>query len=218
LNLRRFMKSALCIGMAVILPAMTLSCASGASSDPRTAALASGQGEDFVTFRVVDVMIAPTRLDGKPWDRGTGFEDPSIRDRIVTGMNRALNAKGAYDAASVALGRLGDAWGRPDVGGSASVDPGDGKQETRSLEGEKNSLTPRFVARWEHIPLTHWTTVRMYFVDKDAVGSGDIGAVVLSPLDLAAALKENGAVHHLRVDDQTNGQILFVGISVKSEH
>jgi hypothetical protein len=208
------MKNRLWLGLAAILPSLTLSCASGPSSTPRSVALTSGEGQEFVTFRLVDVMISPTRLDGKPWNAGAPIDDPGARDRVVSAMNHAANAKGAYDAASVAIDRIGGVWGRPDVGGTAAVDLGDGKPQTRALDGERGSLTPHFAAEWDHVPLTHWTTVRMYFVDKN---SADIGAVVLSPLDLAAALKDNGAVHHLRVDDQTNGQILFVGIAVKAE-
>jgi hypothetical protein len=212
------MKMALGLGMAAALAMLTTSCAPGASSGAPRTALVNGEVAELVTFRIVDVMISPTRLDGKPWDVAAQLDEPGARDKVVTAMNHAANAKKAYDAASDALSRLGDTWGGlPDVGVNASVDPGDGKPQARSFSGDKDSLTPHFDARWDHVPLSHWTTVHMYFVDQDAAGKTDIGAVVLSPLDLAAALKENGKVHHLRVDDQTNGQILFVGISVASE-
>jgi hypothetical protein len=211
------MKTVLGIGTTAILATLTTSCASAASSAPRTA-LVNGEVAELVTFRIVDVMISPTRLDGKPWDVAAQLDEPGAREKVVSAMNHAANAKGAYAAASDALGRMGDSWGGlPDVGVSASVDPGDGKPQSRAFDGDKDSLTPHFDARWDHIPLSHWTTVHMYFVDNDSAGRTDIGAVVLSPLDLAAALKENGKVHHLRVDDQTNGQILFVGISVSPE-
>jgi hypothetical protein len=212
------MKTVLGIGTAAILATLTASCASGTSGGAPRTALVNGELAELVTFRIVDVMISPTRLDGKPWDVAAQLDEPGARDKVVSAMNHAANAKGAYAAASDTLSRLSDSWGGlPDVGMRASVDPGDGKPQTQSFDGDKDSLTPHFEARWDHIPLSHWTTVHMYFVDQDPTGRTDIGAVVLSPLDLAAALKENGKVHHLRVDDQTNGQILFVGISVAPE-
>jgi hypothetical protein len=213
------MKTTLSVALLALLPTSTTSCAGGASSGGARGPLTNARGDELVTFRLVDVMISPTRLDGKPWDSVAHIDDPGARDRIVTAMNHASNAKGAYDAASTAMSHLGNEWGGlPDVGGTASVDVGDGKMQTYSFDGEKDSLTPHFDTRWEHVPLSHWTTVRMYFVDRETTGKSDIGAVVLSPLDLAAALEKNGRAHHVRVDDQTNGQILFVGIAVKAEH
>jgi hypothetical protein len=207
------------ISLAIaLLPALATSCAVAPSPSGAQTPLSNAHGEELVTFRLVDVMISPTRLGGKPWDAVAHVDDPGARDRILRAMNHASNAKGAYDAASSAMSRLGKEWGGlPDVAGTASLDAGDGKMQTYSFEGEKDSLTPHFTTRWEHVPLSHWTTVRMYFVDREATGKSDIGAVVLSPLDLAAAMEQRGKVHHVRVDDQTNGQILFVGIAVDAE-
>ena len=211
------MQTVLLLGVAAILSVAATSCASSAASRSAAAALASGAGEEIVTFRLVDAMISPTRIDGRPWDMATPLADPAARERVVTAMDHASDAKVAYESASAVLGRLDHSGGRPDVSGAASLDFGNGRPETREIEGGKDTLTPRFVAEWDHVPLTNWTSVRMYFVDKDGGREDDIGAVELSALDLAAALKDTGTVHHVRVDDQTNGQILFVGISVKSE-
>src|SRR5439155_12154941 len=125
--------------------------------------------------------------------------------------NKATDPKRAYDEAAAAIARLGDAWGRPDVAGRASVDQATGTPDTRTFEGGLDTFTPHLGAEWTHVPLTHWTTMHMYFVEKDPGGTEDIGAVVLSAHDLAKALEQHGRVHHVRVDDQTNGQVLYVG-------
>ena len=66
------MKTSLYLGIAARLSALTLSCATADSAGPRTAPLAGDHPEAKVTLRLVDVMISPTRLDGKPWDQPTG--------------------------------------------------------------------------------------------------------------------------------------------------
>jgi hypothetical protein len=192
-------------------------CASSSSAGGASGAAIGGEGTIFVTFRVEDAMVSPTKADGTPWDEATPLDEPKARDRIVSAMDHSANAKAAYDAAKSAIRNFGEAGGRPDVGGRASVDNGDAQQSTRTLDGDKDTFTPHFGTEWTHVALTHWTTVHMYFVDHDPGGDDDIAAVVLSPLDLAEALKTPGKVHHVRVDDQTNGQVLFVGISVTPE-
>jgi hypothetical protein len=213
------MKTALPIGTLALASTLMACAASSSPTGIRAGSLrADGEGTELVTVRLVDAMISPTRLDGRPWDVAVQLEGSGARDRVVSAMNHAANAKGAYDAAASVLGHVADgSSGLPDVRVKASVDTGDGKAQASSFDGETDSLTPHFRARWEHVVLTRWTMVHMYFVDADEAGASDIGAVVLSPLDLAAALEEKGKVHHLRVDDQTNGQILFVGIAVDPE-
>ena len=97
------------------------------------------------------------------------------------------------------------------------MEQNDGKPDTRTFEAGLDTFTPRFDVTWSHVPLSHWTTMHMYFVEKDPGGTEDIGAVVLSAHDLAKALDLRGETHHVRVDDQTNGQMLYVGISVIAE-
>jgi hypothetical protein len=205
------------LALALAASASTLACASSSPGRGGWTTLPNGEEVVLVTFRIEDAMISPAKADGTPWDVATPIDEPNARGLLVNAMDHASNAKGAYDAATAAIARFGDAWGRPDVSGRASVDNGDKKGEMRALDGGRDSFTPRFGAEWSHVPLTHWTTVHMYLVDGDPGGNEDIGAVVLSPLDLAEALKHRGRVHHVRVDDQTNGQVLFVGISVTPE-
>lgn len=56
--------------------------------------------------------------------------------------------------------------------------------------------------------------VRLSLLDEDLVNHDAIGVVELNAWDLDAAVKAN-QVFHVRVDDQANGQVLFVGISVR---
>jgi hypothetical protein len=202
------------LGLALV--SLVLACGGGGASGS-AGALPAGDAFVLVTVRLEDAMISPVKADGKPWDVATPLVEPAARSEIVAAMNKEKDPRRAYDAAAAAIAKLGDAWGRPDVAGRAIVDQNDGKQDTRTFESGLDTFTPHIGVEWTHVPLSHWTTMHMYFVEKDPGGTQDIGNVVLSAHDLAKALERRGETHHVRVDDQTNGQVLYVGIVVTAE-
>jgi hypothetical protein len=204
--------------LAAVLAAATASCgASSSHAHGKWTTLPSGEQVELVTVRLEDVMIAPAKSDGRQWDVATPIDEPNARAQVVAAMDHAPDPKRAYEAALAAIARLGDAWGRPDIAGKVSLDQADGTEEKRTFEGPIDTFTPRLGVTWTHVPLSHWTTMHMYLVEKDPGGTEDVGAVVLSAHDLARAFEQHGRVHHVRVDDQTNGQVLYVGIVVLRE-
>jgi hypothetical protein len=58
--------------------------------------------------------------------------------------------------------------------------------------------------------------LRITLIDQDVVEDDPIGVVELTEADLVAA-RTAGRVHHVQVSEQSQNQILFVGISVLAE-
>src|SRR3954469_21453817 len=122
-----------CASFLAVLSAFTaLACGSGSSRGESS--LPAGDSFARVTIRLQDAMISPVKADGRPWDVATPLVEPAARAEIVGAMDKEKNPKRAYDAALGAIGKLGDAWGRPDVAGKASVEQNDGKPDTRTFE------------------------------------------------------------------------------------
>jgi hypothetical protein len=81
----------------------------------------------------------------------------------------------------------------------------------------KDTFTPIWNVRWDHVPLTASTRLRVSLTDKDLANDDPIGEVVLNDRDLMAAMAA-GTNDQIRVDGQTNGQVLFVGVEVVVEN
>jgi hypothetical protein len=71
-------------------------------------------------------------------------------------------------------------------------------------------------ATWRHVWLTDFTRVRLHVEDEDGVRRDEIGTVDIGAEQLQAALQMR-RVLQVNVADQSNRQLLFVGVAVIAE-
>ena len=72
-----------------------------------------------------------------------------------------------------------------------------------------------FEVNWKNVPLGHGARAKLTLFDKDLTKSEPIGTAEITEQDMQAALAA-GKVYQVRVDDQTNRQLLFIAISVQA--
>jgi len=131
---------------------------------------------------------------------------------------RALGASNPYAAVFGFLGSMSlGATERPEPYGFADLLSSQGNQRL-NLTSLRDTLTPMWQGppSWSHVPLGPNTRIRISLWDKDLVNDDPIGVAELNSEHLAAALRAR-QVYQVRVTDQGNGQVLFIGISVMPE-
>jgi hypothetical protein len=88
-----------------------------------------------------------------------------------------------------------------------------------ALAAQQDTFTPQFQGppSWSHVAFDGSTRLAVELKEKDLLVADDaVGTFVIGPRDMLEALHA-GKVHQVRVDDQTNGQVLFAAISVMAE-
>jgi hypothetical protein len=164
---------------------------------------------EFVRVTIVSATIGPTKIDGSRWDALTAL--PNLAAAVVTESGGSTG--GAIVAAHV-TGEMLAPFEKPDPEGWAELDG-----ERRSLAcGGGDTLTPQWStsATFAHVRLSDAARLRIHLEDRDPLGNEPIGDVELHGGVMLAAL-ERGGVYQARVDDQTHGQVLTVGITVAPE-
>lgn len=163
-----------------------------------------------VEFR--GALSGPSKFGGAAWD-GLGQLDSSAQ----AGLGRALTAVDPYAAvlsffANPALATLE----RPEPFGHARAAVNGVVVQALELPlAQHDTLTPMWSnARLVRVPLVVDTRLEIELYDKDLVNDDAMGAATITASDLATALRV-GTVHHVRVAEQTNNQVLFVDISVE---
>lgn len=168
---------------------------------------------------MIDATVAPGTAQGKSWD-GPGL----VSIEVMQGVSKLL-------ARIPARGRVEDATKTgavvAEIGAAiaASIAPPDPKGQADLLvagTSRRLSLPERhdtFHPTWsgitfDQVPLVEGLRLRVQLFDADDIGSDDpIGTAELTYEDIVEALSYEQVVQ-LRVDNQTNGQLLFLGISV----
>jgi hypothetical protein len=86
---------------------------------------------------------------------------------------------------------------------------------TLDKPGQRETYTPAWEGppMWSRVPLGKETRIRVHLIDRDLAFDDEIGTAELNSTDLTAAFL-SAQVYHVRVAEQTNNQILFIGISV----
>jgi hypothetical protein len=156
----------------------------------------------------VNATIAPAKLDGSAWD-GLGGIVPTL----TAGAASAMGA--GTDTAIVVAHVTGEAlshFTRPDPYGWA---------EARGARVDLKRTSDTLMPSWSAPPLRKITLdgsarVRVHLIDHDLDADDPIGDVELGDKELREALA-SAKVYQVRVDDQTHGQVLFVGVSVEEE-
>lgn len=199
-------RSAFATGAVALAGALVSSCSSRPAST-----VPSGS---FVSVDLVGLTVGPGKADGSRWD---GFG--AIPDAAARAIGRALDGSGPFVAVMSELSRpVVASLERPDICGVGRlVTAGRTSHEIR-FEGDRDSFTPHFSdARWTHIPVDGSVRLRVEAVDEDFQVDDPAGTFELGAEDFRRGAEE-GNVFPVRVDQQTNRQVLFASISVFVEN
>lgn len=189
------------IGSALVLA----SCGTPRAPEPALPA--------FVNVELRGGLIGPAKVGGAAWD-GLGHLDAAAQG----GLGRALAAVDPYAAVlSFFTNPALTALERPEPFGRvrATVN-GVVVQELELPLAQRDTLTPVWSSTgFVRVPLVPDTRLEFELYDKDLVNDDAMGAATLTASDIAIALRV-GVVHHVRVAEQTNNQVLFIDISVEA--
>ena len=177
-----------------------------------------------MSVQIVDAIIAPGKADGTSWDETyDGYVPASVltelgdrasrrescwrdvsRPRWPPNLNNAIELvrtkPDAYGTAqATTFGVAGDAYW-------LAHDRSDAIQD---------NYTPIWPYGWHYtnVPIDSDVRILVNLSDKDLVNDDPIGAAEINSTDLMDALAAQQKFY-VRVDDQTAGQLLFIGISV----
>jgi len=176
----------------------------------------------WVSVQVVDAIIAPSKADGTAWD-GTVM----IPDEVLTQVGDALaggDPVGGVLAvlAGPTLNDAIDSLDKPDAFGTAqaTVFGTIGEAYWLAQEGDaiQDSYTPIWPYGWyyKNVPIDSDVRISVQLWDSDLIDDDPIGVAQINSSDFKAALAAQEKFY-VRVDDQTDGQLLFIGISVTQQ-
>ncbi len=183
----------------------------------------------MVTVEILNALIGPCKADGTKWD-GIGHCDKKAQSQmtqltsqqVVGAVLKNFNLYG--QAAAIMQGMGGSILSKeekPDPFGTVEVCTDNefhpDLKHNFFPKGVflKDTYTPDFPNyEFKQIPLNKGTRLRITLWDKDLTKDDFIGKAELTYDDLVAALKA-GKIFQVMVADQTQNQLLFVGISVR---
>lgn len=174
----------------------------------------------LVTVLIEDALIGPGKVDHTPWDEGNPIP-PEVFSSLTTAL---VSASPFTNALAVVGGRvLTDALSatqKPDIYGTMRIDVF-GQVGTeywlKTFEQRTaDSFTPPFPAPsgFQNVPIDADVRIRIHLADADLINDDEVGIAVINSEDMQAALASR-MKYQVPVWDQTNNQILFIGISVQ---
>jgi hypothetical protein len=199
-------------------PASTAGASGASSSMP---ALPS-----IVAIDMLGALIGPSKSNGAEWD-GTG----SIPTEIVVGLAAAAGQPEVGPLLNFMQQSAIKSLSAPDAYGIAELDPygiaeldpyGNGFDTTLTItlatpdNNTGNTFQPSWplpVPGWRSVPFGPGLKVRVTLKDEDIANPDDIGTATINYEDLVEAWTAQDS-HWVRVDDQTNRQLLAVQVQV----
>jgi hypothetical protein len=180
----------------------------------------SSQGAEYAgeipesgTLRLHGVTVAPCKYGGAAWD-GPGQLAP---DEVGV-LGTLLKGRVPYVEFAKALATpAAQALDKPEVQGDARL-LRPSEEVPTMLTAQEDTFTPQFAPTptWQRVPFDGSVRLAVNLVDDDIVGVDPVGTFQIGPDDMIEALRA-GNVHQVRVDGQTNQQVLFAAISVMVE-
>jgi hypothetical protein len=163
---------------------------------------------------IVSALIGPAKVSGLPWD-GTGG---AVDEGTWGELGVALGAADPYTAAVGILASMTDSGtARPDPKGTALLYSAGSETRIELPMAFRDTYTPTWSeATFHKVPGNIDQRLRITLIDQDVMEDDPIGVVELTPADLEAA-RASGRIYQVRVSDQSQNQILFIGISVIAE-
>jgi hypothetical protein len=174
---------------------------------------------DRVNIALIDATIGPGTAQGKAWDGPGTVPIAALQEvsrLLATAPMRGKAEEAAKTGAVIAeiTAAIANVLARPDPRGQVELLVG-GASRRLLLPERRDTLRPTWQGvSFDQVPLVEGMRLRIQLFDADDIGSDDpIGTAELTHEDIVAALTHEQVVQ-IRVDQQTQGQLLFVGISV----
>jgi hypothetical protein len=177
-----------------------------------------GYSGRWVTVQIVDAIIAPGKADGTTWD---GFG--TIPSDVLTDVDQALAAINPVEGilavlAGPALNGALISVDKPDPYGVAQATTFGVVGDTYWIVDRTHALPDTYTPIWPtfgytNVPIDSDVRIAVEIWDQDISDDDPIGVAQINSADLKAALAAQ-AKYEVRVDDQTDGQLLFIGVSV----
>ena len=158
-----------------------------------------------VTITLEAAAVAEAKTDGRKWDDPAWFASVAMAGAAALGVDGGLTI-GPFLALLSPLEA-------PDPVGTAVLSYRGGSA-THTLRARENTRAPRYAVSWERVPLTPEVRLRVELRDDDVFESDHIGLAEVGYDELRAALDSRG-VKRVDVREQTDGQLLNLGVSVR---
>ncbi len=174
----------------------------------------------FVTVQIVNATIGPSKVDGSHWS-GTGKVNPSVTNQLAQLL---LGANPYTGIVGLLSGSLISGSGKPAPYGMVEVAINgqyDSKLQARLVSTKKElerTYTPIFhLPSYQNVPFDGGTRFKITLYSKNLMNPKPtpIGVAVINFQDIRKALEEQ-KIYQVPVADQTENQLLFIGIEVDS--
>ncbi len=173
----------------------------------------------WATVTITDAIIAPGKADGTSWDGTVTIPSgvlQALGDALAggdpVGGTLAVLARPALNNAISSLDKpdaLG--WAQATVFGTV----GQSIWLADEADAIQDSYTPIWPYGWYYtnVPIDSDVRIGVTLIDSDLVNDDPIGTAKINSTDLKDALAAQDKFY-VRVDSQTDGQLLFIGITV----
>jgi len=171
----------------------------------------------YVRLTLLNATLGPAKYDRRPWDGPGGSVSPKVMEKLAS----ALSSINPYAAVASVMGLVAvDSLAKPDPLGDADLFDGATPRERYRLSrrDQRDTFTPSWDGppTWANVRLAPTTRLRVHILDRDQFHDDEVGTAEIGYGDLVEAL-QSGHVHQVRVSEQTQRQVLFLGISVMAE-
>jgi len=172
----------------------------------------------IVSIEVTGILIGPGKVDGTQWD----LSEP-VPEEVLEALAAALGYPGMGQVLDVVQGAAYQALSKPDAFGVANLNP-DGRGFDALFDvalagindNTEDSFTPNWpmpFPGWQDLPFEPGLAIRVNVRDEDIALHDDIGTATLNYDDLLEAWLAQDS-HWIRVEDQTNEQLIAVQVQV----
>jgi hypothetical protein len=175
------------------------------------------------TVSITGVVVGQCKINGAEWDDPNAIVSQQSIQQMASALAGPENQ--AYvDAVGILANYAGSVFSKPDPYGTGELFVDGAWQYQIALATSADAIQDTFTPSWPASP--QWPNVhldddalrlRVTLWDDDAPFSDDpIGAAEIPVSELRAA-RDAGKIVQVKVNDQTNSQLLFVGISVAQQ-
>lgn len=193
------------------------------SVTPQTAPITQESQQQLpklVSVQIVNVTIGPSKVDGSHWS-GSGKVNPTVTTKLaqlLLGSNPYTAVIGLLGSSALTGSGKPAPYGMVEVAVNGQYDP---KLAARLFDPRKpleRSYTPIFnLPAYQSVPFNDGTRFKITLYSKNLINPAPtpIGVAVINYNDLLKAYNEE-KIYQVSVGDQTENQLLFIGIEVNA--
>lgn len=178
----------------------------------------AGAYPNFVNIELISILAGPGKVDGTQWD-----SSDNVPPEVWEGLASALGLPGVGALFDFMESAAAKSLNKPDPVGVAELDwTGNGFDPLFeiTLSAPDDTFLPiwekvpgKGMPGWHNVPYAPGVKVRLTLRDEDLVTDDDMGICTLDGEDIAAAW-QNGGTFWVRVETQTQKQVLAVALQV----